>query len=277
MTRHISSRTPSAPKSEVTPEVRKRGARLLRQYADIDSAGDDPVIVRSRESLREQAQALGLRFVTVTIVEEPIPDPAIEALPRAERERIEAISHDMYKRPETHMAELERLVARHPHIPMLRNHLAGALNAAGARDQANELIAETARLFPTYVFGLCNHVLTLISQGMIDEARAIVETGPRGPLFVLSHVDPTREVFHISEAISHAAMVGHYMLASGRLEAAAVQLKILKQSGPDSSQCRSLASAMRRAKSAERLINSFKDVHQPRTRGRTSKKPRVER
>ncbi len=187
---------------------------------------------------------MDMRLVSFTITEEPIHDPALEALPAADRKRIAAVSRGMHIRPQRYLAELKRLAARYPHIPMIQNHLAGALNAAGKRKQAARVLADTAQRFPTYVFGFCNHIMKLIATGQIEAARLLVETGPRGPVFTLVDFDPTRDTFHISEAVSYAAMVGFYMLATDRYEAAKVQLEMLYQSAPDSLQCHSLATAM---------------------------------
>jgi hypothetical protein len=213
--------------------------------AALDHAGERPMVDIARRRLHDQAAKMGMRLVSFTITQEPIPDPDLDALPRADYERIRKISREMYSRPQAHVAELERLVAKHPHIPMLRNHLAGALEAAGDRERAASIIEQTVKEFPTYFFAFCNHVLLLVADGRIDEARALIETGPRGPVFTLTDFDATRDTFHISEAISHAAMVGRYMLATGRREAAEVQLKMLRDMAPESPQFECLEEALR--------------------------------
>lgn len=214
----------------------------------VDAGGTNPAMNITRQRLQEKAASMGMRYMSVTVTTEPIPDPALDALPRSDLDRIIAIARDMYTRPEAHVDELERLAAKYPHIPTLRNHLAGALEASGQRKRAEQLIAQTAREFPTYLFAFCNYVMMLLVDGKVDEAREMVEIGARGPVLTLWDFDPTRDTFHISEAISHAAMVGHYMLATGRHEAAKVQLDILKQTAPESPQYRSLAAAMKRCK-----------------------------
>lgn len=189
-----------------------------------------------------------MRLVSMTITREPIPDPELEALPREDYDRIETISSELYTRLGAHVEELERLSEKYPHIPMLRNHLAGALSAAGEHERADKVVERMAREFPKYLFGFCNYVMLLIRDGKVDEARALVETGPRGPLFTLTQFDPTRDTFHITEATTHGAMVGHYLLVTGRHEAAGVQLKMLRELEPESLQCRCLAEAMARGK-----------------------------
>ncbi len=61
---------------------------------------------------------------------------------------------------------------------------------------------------------------------------------------VLSDLDPSRDIFHISEAIAHTAMLGHYLLATGRFEAAKVQLELLAQIAPENNAYHRLAGAI---------------------------------
>lgn len=219
---------------------------------------------------------MGVRLVSFTVTEEAIADPALDALPRTDLDRIAAISQEMCTRPAAHVAELELLAARHSHIPMLWNHLAGALEAAGERERAERIIADTARRFPRYVFAFCSFVMALLARGEIDEARTLVETGPRGPVFVLTDFDPSRAVFHVSEVSAHAAMVGHYMLAAGRPDAARVQLTSLRRVAPRSPQAQRLAEAIKRHKTIAEIADMARWIQAEADR-RSARKPRRRR
>lgn len=187
---------------------------------------------------------MGLRLERLTITTEAIPDPALESIPAPDRKRIDAIWGDRHTGPQKHVGELKDLIARHPHIPMLWNHYAIALEASGQSAEAFRIIEETARKFPGYIFGLCNYVMVLLDTGRLDEARAIVEPESQRSLLSLIGVDPARSTFHITEAVAHASMAGHYLLATGRREAAVVQLEMIEQLAPDGPECRSLAIQM---------------------------------
>lgn len=262
----MSRRTPrphpfsSVPPLDPSPAKRRAAGELVSKMAALESAGHHPLAKQARNELCEKAAALGLRYACVTVTEEPIPDPALDALPPAEYDRIEAISRAMYTHPEKQVAELERLVEKHPHIPMLRNHLAGAVEAAGDSERAGKIIEETARLFPRYLFAFCNRVMSLISKGRIEEARAMMETGPRGPVLTLPDFDPTREVFHVSEAASHAAATGRYLLATGRREAAQVQLNLLKRTAPQSAQYQHLKAAMEASDVRSAVVDALRRI-----------------
>lgn len=245
---------------------------LLRGMSALDTAGDHPIAEAARQQIRDRAAAMGMRVVSSTITEEPLPDPAVDALPERDFQRVQAISQDMYARPAAHLHELHALAAKYPNIPMLRNHLAGALAAADRHDEADRVIAQTVADFPRYVFAFCNHMMTLLADGRLDAARALVETGPRGPLFLLTDFEPGRDVFHVSEAVAHSAMVGHYMLATGRLDAARAQLKSLRQLAPDSPQTKSLRAAIRRYEATMKRAEAFRSLAEPTARSASRRK-----
>ena len=154
----------------------------------LDHVKDNALREEGMEELRAQASAIGMTLHSMEVTHEPMLDPGVEALSDSDQARIEAITHRMYDDPASQYDELVALVAEHPGIPMLRNHLAGALEARGERDRAHEVIEETTRLFPDYIFGFANYVMVLLAEGEIDRARAIMEEGPRGPMSLLSTV-----------------------------------------------------------------------------------------
>jgi|GEM_PF-4399837 len=237
--------SPSAPDiTAVTPERQREGAELLDAMRALDHAGDTPEVVSKRAVLREQAKAIGLQIKSFTISVEPLPDPVIDALPAAQRRALNAVHQAMYAHPAAQVAKLRSLIAKHPRIPVLRNQLAMALNHAGEDDEAERVLAACVKEFPTYLFAFCNYIMWLVRADRIAEARSLMENSPRGPLFNFCDFDPTREVFHISEAVSYACAVGHYLLATSRIEAAKVQLRMLIDLKPDSPQARSLAAVM---------------------------------
>ena len=236
---------PSAPDiTAVTPERQRAGAELLSAMHALNDADDSPETHAKRAALREKAKAIGLSIKSFTISTEPLPDPVIDALPASERRAMNAVHQAMYANPAAQISKIRSLIAKHPHIPVLRNQLAMALNHAGEDDEAERVLAACVKEFPTYLFAFCNYTMWLVQAGHLAEARALMETSPRGPLFNFRDFDPTREVFHISEAVSFACAVGHYLLATGRVEAAKVQLQMLIELKPDSPQARSLAAAM---------------------------------
>ena len=225
--------------------------RLLDEMAALDELGDTPEAEAARAAVRARASAAGLSLLSFTITEEPLPDPAVERLPRKQRDRIDRVSRGMFEDPAPLVAELEELVAQHPGIPMLRNHLAGALQASGQTERAAALIEETARLFPDYLFGFANRVVWLVREGRLDEARALLEPEGGPSRMSFAAFDPEREQFHITEVLCYTATVGHYLLSTGRRKEAERQLAMCRDLGPEHPQTLSLEDRMEHIRALE--------------------------
>ncbi len=224
-----------------SPEARREATQLMAEMGALDREGDGPETRARRDALRARAAAIGVGLISLTITQDPIPDAEIEALSAAERRAVMGVNEALYTRPAAQVDKLRKLIAKHPRILMLRSHLYIALSHAKQDAEAERWVAALAADFPDYIFGVCNYVLLLLGTGRIDEARAIIETGPRGPQFNLTNFDPTRDTFHVTEAVTLAATVGRYHLATGRKRDAMMQLEIIEQIAPDHPECETLA------------------------------------
>ena len=230
----------------------------------LDHVKDDALREEGMKELRARASATGMTLHSMEVTHEPMLDPGVEALSDSDQARIEAITHRMYDDPASQYDELVALVAEHPGIPMLRNHLAGALEARGERDRAHEVIEETTRLFPDYIFGFANYVMVLLAEGEIDRARAIMEEGPRGPMLFIGAFAPSRTIFHSTEVACYAGMMGHYLVATDRLDGAKVSLEMMKDILPEHPQTQQLADRIEEAELLLLLERTFKSLAAPR-------------
>lgn len=214
---------------------------LLEQMAALDRLGGTPKAEAARTAVRARANAAGMLLYSCTITEDPLPDPAIDRLGKKQRDRIERVTHRMFEDPASLVRELEELVAKHPTIPMLRNHLAGALRASGENARSAAMVEETARLFPDYLFGFANWVMRLVQERRLDEAQALLEPeGGPGRMGFMAF-DPRREVFHLTEVVAYTTMVGHYLLSTGRRKEAVRQLAMCRELAPEHPQTLALA------------------------------------
>ncbi len=241
----------------------------------LDKEEDD----RWGEDLVREGAAAGLEVevLELIITEEPIPDPAMEAMSDEELGRIERVTDRMYEDPASLIEELEELVAQHPTMPMLRNHLVGALQAAGQRKRAGALIAETAELFPDYMFGFVSRVMWLLTKGQVEEARALLEPeGGPARLFIAAFA-PHREVFHFTEVVCYTAMVGCYLVVTGRLEAADIQLEMCLELAPEHPQTLELERMLENAEMAEVLQRMVSEMGRKTKRRKTKKNKKKEK
>lgn len=192
-----------------------------------------------RAAADDSKEASGLRHLSMEIVEESIPDPDIEAMPREDRERLVQIAQRLMDDPAGQVAALEELRERYEHIPTIWNYLAAALRGVDAA-RADQLTRETAERFPDYLFGVCAAEQLLLQEGDIEAAGALLERGPHGPRLTLPDMCPGRTRFHISEAIALGATVGAYYCAIDRIDDAKTQLEILQQIAPEAPQTEAL-------------------------------------
>lgn len=223
--------------------------------------------------------AEGQLLVEINIVDGPMPDPAVDAMSREDRLRLEELQPKVMKNPGRVLKELEELAARNPRVPKLQNFLMVALEAKGDRKRAAEVCERTVREFPTYVFGFCTLVQMKVREGKLDEARALVEQGPNGPRYILGQFDPSRDTFHVSELVAYTGMVGGYLAACGRVEEAAAQLGMMEDVMPGCRQAEALAHAIEAAelsgllKSMTERLLAEKKPRAPRKKAGGAPKP----
>jgi len=235
---------------------RRTPAELLEEVIALDRAPDDANAESRRAALEAEAATAGMRLTSVEIIEDPIPDPDIEAMAPADRARLEAIAQRLFEDGASQVAALEDLRSRYAHIPTIWNYLAVALEDADEHDRAVALVAETAERFPEYLFGVCNHARQLLEAGDLDGAREILETGPLGQRLSLTAMCPGRTRFHITEAMTLAFTAAHFLALTDRMDAALVQLEMLQQLAPDHPTTQALEEDLEILTMAQRLAGA---------------------
>lgn len=262
--RRISTGTPTLTK--------RRAAKVLVSAAGaLNQVKDEALRTEGMEELRARAATSGLILHSIEITHEPMPNPEIDALSDPDRARIEAVSHRLADDPAGQYDELVALVAEHPGIPLLHNHLAVALGARGEIDRRDEVIEETTRLFPEYIFGFTNYVMMLLGADEIDRARAVMEDGPRGPILYIGDFAPTRTLFHATEVVCYAGMTGHYLISTDRVDDAKTLLEMMKDILPEGSETESLAERVEDCELVLKLQRGMKDFAAPRRKGARKK------
>ena len=167
-----------------------------------------------------------------------IPDPAVEALPKATRDRMEKLFEMAQKKSKTVVAELRELTAAHPKVHCFANWLIAALRRGDNADQ-DEALSLCEQLFsdhPGYFFARTTLADLLLDRGQIDKAS--------GLLFVPGHsIDtlyPGRKVFRISEIRHWAYLSARAKILLGEPEVARGYRDMLEDLEPGSPAVRDL-------------------------------------
>lgn len=187
-----------------------------------------------------------LELVEFEISFEPLSDPAVDRMPRKRRERLEEIGQQLYDStyrhdPELDLAsfieELEQFRTEFPDVPLVYNLLAIASRYTKGDRRYKEVLEETHRRFPKYLFGLINLVLTSLQEGKLEEAGRLLDGR-----YSLHLLYPNRRRFHVSEFMAFNGAVGEYLWRTGKRREATTILEMMEGVDPDHPMARRLRS-----------------------------------
>ena len=168
-----------------------------------------------------------LELLEYEITDEPLENRHINKLPVQVREALDDLYDKAQHRPKEAIPELERLVATYPHIPSFYNHLSVAYLHAGDSAKAEELVLETYRRFPKYLFAKTNRAHNCLQKGEIEKIPGIFNHK-----FDLKLLYPHRKRFHLSEFVAFAGVMCRYFDAIGEKDTAALYYRALKRIAP---------------------------------------------
>lgn len=165
-------------------------------------------------------------LVSYEIVSEPMPDPYLDSLPPAERSEIHRVIERFRESAASQVAELERLLERHPDYPKLFNYLTVAYEHSGRYEEAEDLVYLTYEMFPTYLFGRTAYATACLLEGRFEEARAAL-----GHLAIHRVYPERRGRFHVTEWATFNSTVAWLLAEEGELEEADSICQMLSDMG----------------------------------------------
>jgi|GEM_PF-1399817 len=198
------------------------GKGLLKRMAE------RPVSVQTRKDQPPEVYHL----MNFEITWDVMPDPAVDALPKATRDRMEKVFPLMQKNARKLVPELREMSARHPEVPCFRNWLINALRdgSQAERDEALSLCEQMFRDMPGYFFARTTLADLLLDRAKVDEAAALLFV----PGHSISTLYPDRKVFHISEIRHWAYLSARAKILLGEPEVAEGYRDMLEELEPDS-------------------------------------------
>ncbi len=135
--------------------------------------------------------------------------------------------------------ELRQSIAKYPNIPSLKNYLYTTLIQIGQVKEAKQVLNDTIRKHPRYVYGLCIKALPTMQDAdpadpdSTAEAISEVERLFNGPPTDISLFYPERKTFHYSEVENFLLVCINYEILKQNPDRAESQLKLLKDVGFD--------------------------------------------
>lgn len=181
-----------------------------------------------------------LTQVSYEIVFEPIEDEHKKDIDPELAEEKQVIYYDLRKNPKECSSRLKALIEKYPDHPVLYNYLTVAYTLMGEKEKARDLILETYRRFPDYIFAKMGYVEICLEEGKLDEIPRILDNK-----YDLKFHYPHRTKFHITEFTAFAGTVGYYFCRIGKPEVAKLYYKLLKDLAPDDPQTKRLKRALK--------------------------------
>lgn len=161
------------------------------------------------------------------IVHHALPQAWQSRLPSDIREAMPRMRDLVREDPRAAVAELRAWIEREP-VPMFYNWLSGAYTALGEVDQADEVVRESYRRNPGYLFGRVNQAELCIRDGDLAGAREAL-----GGDLDITRLLRGRKRIHISEFVAYFYAVGLYHFTAGELDQAERTYELLKEAAPD--------------------------------------------
>jgi tetratricopeptide (TPR) repeat protein len=203
-----------------------------------------------------------VELVEYEIVSEPMDHPYLRKMTPQEIEDMDWAASRLQTEPERCVEILEPLIEKHPDFPMLYNHLSAAWLQGGRKDEAIELMRETYRRFPKYLFGRISYALECLREGRVDEVPDVFEHR-----FGLHQLYPERGGrFHHTEFVQFNAVMGLYFARIGQHETAEKYLKMIEELDPEHPLVRMLAAQVG-AGGLKRLFQNLLPLRRKRPRG----------
>lgn len=157
------------------------------------------------------------------------------ALPKKIDQRKKYIFDHLIDEPEEFIEELQQLITDYPQVREFGNYLGNCYRLIG-NQSAYE--AHTLQLFkrdPSYIFARFQVGLIYIEQEKFTELLELFNGK-----FDLKSLDPERDVFHVSEAISFFYIAGSYFAWNNDLEQLDHSVNILLEIEPESTMTQDL-------------------------------------
>lgn len=152
------------------------------------------------------------KLARFTITDEPTNDHYVRMEP-TDAEILEESLDRSYKGDKTLEKELLRLQKKYPDNPQIGNHLIVLYTALGEHEKMEQLIEESYKTFPDYLFGKVAYTKLCMSRGEYDAFVRVFE----GKMH-LKDLYPDREVFHISEFAAFTSVLCGYLATQGQFE-----------------------------------------------------------
>ncbi len=190
--------------------------------------------MRSKKSKKKNRgeKASGIKGPVLTlksfnITYDSIEEENFQRLPSEVKDEIRIIYEIIRTKPAEGIKRCKKLMDEYPNIPVLFNYLSVGYMKIKDRQASEEIVEETYRRFPNYLFARCNYANICLERDEVNQIPKIFQGK-----YDLKALYPKRNEFHISEFISFASTMAMYFDKIGKRDAAELYFDILNKIEP---------------------------------------------
>ena len=139
---------------------------------------------------------------------------ALNPIPLEVQERMGELYDYVKKGRKAGIKKIERLIARYPKVPVLKNLLSVLYSNLGQNSKASEISRRIVKEHPDYLYGKLNVANEYFHKGDLEKMIEVLGGTE------LTQVFPERDVFHVSEVTSFYSLMVKYYAAIKELDMA---------------------------------------------------------
>lgn len=184
---------------------------------------DRNAVIRALEKTKEGIPK------SIECTNEPMEEENLAKMPQRDKELLWKIYEQIRESPEEMLPQLAALKERYPQVPCIYNYLTLAYACAKQEQEYFDMLCETTRKFPEYLFGKTTLCEYYINHNAYRKVPTILEK----KFELYQHCNEDVEIFHISEVRSFYGIVGRYFALSNNIARALSCYFIVEQVGPE--------------------------------------------
>lgn len=143
-----------------------------------------------------------------------------------ERQHLEDLAYESKESPNRAIPKLKKAIQEYPKIAALKNYLYIAYMLTHQTKKAEEVLAQTLKEHPNYVFGVSNKLLTIKNRGAIEAYEYLL-----GKPKDVRELEGYDKPIHISAFKNYQHAAAHYEMLTGKDAAAVARLETLIEVG----------------------------------------------
>ena len=177
---------------------------------------------------RRRTAGRDVRVLSYDITSDALPQPRRSLDGLLTLDKHEQLFHLTAEDPAAAIPKIEELLERAPDAPVLLNWLGRAHSLLGHDEKVDELALRNFQRNPDYLFARINYAQRALSRGELEQIPLILDKK-----YDLKLLYPERSVFHVSEYLAFASLMGEFYVRTGEQEAAERTLETMEKIDPD--------------------------------------------